>query len=387
MEKQPIALWDHLVRNLLPPAKLKGALHDVEMVESFRKEFGSAKDEVQSYLIHESLSKKSEEEVSTFVQRHQAFFIWLSNIVFEYQSGVDNAITIEKIYQLAAADIDAVILFLETSFAGHFNQDAGIPHSMGARLGGDLRPQLERVKKRLGEQEKNQQLVESIYAVLELLLQPGPVELSFRQLKYLKNLVLSLSKWSADLFKESQLPPLIETLIAVRFNDERFLFHVFKAFKDTLADIDSEEEQLTVLKDYYKRISQIVETGDAPFFSERPAPKETVLDWLSQEIYFLENRYPKKENVPGTLSSPKINTSLSVPVLALYVRLLKEAGIITNTNYQELFRAVSATFTTHRKADVAHSHLHSKFYAIEESARRKVFDQLMEMAHLCKRIG
>lgn len=321
------------------------------------------------------------------IEQHQVFFSDLLDTVFHYQSYTDIPFDWQKLYVQVADELEIIIRFLENSFSQYFNLSAKVPNPILARFEKDIRPQLSKIKIRLGEQEKNQHLIESIFGIIESHVKPlGMEAFSFHRLKYYKNLVAFLAKWNIDFYRDSKLPPLIETLLSLKFNDERFLFQVYNSLKESIAAVEPDEKQLQLLKSYYKCISQIIETANEALFPEKASPKDMVLDWLSQEIQFLEASYPKKENIPGAPAA-KINTSLSVPVLALYIRLFKEAGIITNNNYQELFRVVSSTFTTHRKADVAHTHLHSKFYAIEESAKRKVFDQLMEMAHLCKRIG
>jgi hypothetical protein len=82
----------------------------------------------------------------------------------------------------------------------------------------------------------------------------------------------------------------------------------------------------------------------------------------------------------------KIQTSVSVQVLALLTRLFKEAGIYTNTNITELLKAVSSLFSTHRQLEISFGHLQNKYYQIDEGTKRKVIDLLMSMAQQCKKL-
>jgi len=82
----------------------------------------------------------------------------------------------------------------------------------------------------------------------------------------------------------------------------------------------------------------------------------------------------------------KIQTSLSVPALALFTRLFKDAGIYTNTNQTDILKFVSSHFTTQRQLGVSHASLQNKYYQIEESTKRKVYEHLMEMAQMCKKL-
>jgi hypothetical protein len=385
MEKHPIELWDRLVCVNLYPSKLEESLSDKGSAELLIEESKRASKEVRSYLARESALCRSREEMALLIERYQSFFSQLSEVLYRYQPGTNFPVA-KAVYERVANDLEAILLFLETSFPAYFNLSGKVPGIMRARYERSMRPQLSEIKKEILEREKNQDLVERIFNIIESYLQPeGAEPLSFHLLNYFKSLLKFLARWNPEIFEDSKLPPIVELLISLKFNDARFLDIVFGIIKQNLSAVES-EDQYKLLKGYYKNTSQLLDRSSEPLCLNKPSPKDLILDWLSQEIYFLETCYPKKENTPDTVPA-KIKTSLSVPVLALYIRLFKESGIITNNNYQELFRAVSSAFTTNRNAEAAHSHLHSKFYAIEESARRKVFDQLMEMAHLCKRIG
>ena len=78
--------------------------------------------------------------------------------------------------------------------------------------------------------------------------------------------------------------------------------------------------------------------------------------------------------------------SLTVPLLALFTRLFKEAGIYTDTNQTDILKFVSSHFTTPRQLEISFGHLQSKYYQIDEGTKRKVIDHLMEMAQRCKKL-
>lgn len=386
MENHPIELWDQLVCHSIYPTNLKNVLPDDGTIALLMDASRKASLVTRSYLRKEALLRKTDTEMGLLVGQYQSLFTELLNMVFNYLRGSDFSDEIRMVYEQVAGDLEALIGFLETSFHKYFDTSAAVPDFIRVKFEKSVGQELAGIRGKFLEQEHDRQLADAVFEIFGAFLKDTE-SVSIHQLNYFKNLVDSLSKWNAEFYRHPKFSPLIIMLIALRFNEDAFLFQVLRVIREEIEGCDSEEAQLILLKEFYKIISQVIEAGGEPFFAERPSAKESILDWLSQEIYFLETRYPKKENASAVTPSPKINTSLSVPVLAFYIRLFKESGIITNTNFQELFRAVSSTFTTHRKAEATHSHLHSKFYAIEESARRKVFDQLMEMAHLCKRIA
>jgi hypothetical protein len=75
-----------------------------------------------------------------------------------------------------------------------------------------------------------------------------------------------------------------------------------------------------------------------------------------------------------------------VPVLALITRLFKGSGIFTNPNQTEILKFFAAHFTMQRKSDFSYGHLQSKYYQVDECTKKKVYDYLMVMAQLCKKM-
>jgi hypothetical protein len=93
---------------------------------------------------------------------------------------------------------------------------------------------------------------------------------------------------------------------------------------------------------------------------------------------------PNEKKQGESNEGSKIQTSLTVPVLALLTRLFKEAGIYTNTNQTDILKSVSSHFTTPRQPEVSYGHLQTKYYQIDEGTKKKVSDLLIDMAQLCK---
>jgi hypothetical protein len=152
-----------------------------------------------------------------------------------------------------------------------------------------------------------------------------------------------------------------------------------------MEDKESPTCRLEFLKSCYKNVSQLLEINDIPFYATLPSVQKTILDWISQELVHLEWMSVAVERI-AISEDNKIQTSVSVQVLALFTRLFKDSGIYTNTNITELLKAVSSLFSTHRQLDISFGHLQNKYYQIDEGTKRKVIDLLMSMAQQCKKL-
>ena len=385
MEKLPIEIWDELVYIDLAPATLKVTIEEGNAANVLLDRLRSAKNCIRIYLTRESCACRSIQEMTILVERHQVFFSDLLDTVYSYLTSKESTKALRALYELAASELETIMLFLASYFTTYFNQAIKVPRFMGWSFAKKAKSQLSKLKvPMMGNDEP--ELVSHIYSIIESVMVPSTDDdVNFYTLSYCKGLLEALSNWRFEGELKGKFPVLVEQLIAFQFNDDRFVKLVLGILQDRVTAISSESELDHFCNEYYKYVSQILETGRQRLLPDKHSAKEVILAWLSEEITYAQLRVPKKEN--EVASAVKIKTSLSVPILALYVRLFKELGIFTNVNHEELFRAVSLTFSTQRGGDVSVGYLHGQFYTVEESSKRKVFDQLMEMARLCKKLG
>lgn len=121
----------------------------------------------------------------------------------------------------------------------------------------------------------------------------------------------------------------------------------------------------------------------------RPYIKEQIGTWLSEEIYFLDQRQqlskPQANDIQDPQAEQKIHTSLSVAHLS--VKLLVEAKVITNRNYTELLRIVAKNFKTERNEELSENSLRNKYYSVENGTLRNMKEVLILLNNLVKQYG
>jgi hypothetical protein len=110
-----------------------------------------------------------------------------------------------------------------------------------------------------------------------------------------------------------------------------------------------------------------------------------MLDWIGKELAYLQvvTVIPEKKEVQEGV---KMHTSLTVPALALITRLFKDSGMITNANHTEILKFFTHHFTTQQKGEFSYDHMRTRYYNVEERTKKKVYDHLMLMAQLCKKL-
>lgn len=116
--------------------------------------------------------------------------------------------------------------------------------------------------------------------------------------------------------------------------------------------------------------------------------QELLLDWIDQEILFLEmklqtitrlNNEDKSTMLSESQSDLKIKTELSVSQLAYLIKILMEINLIQSKSVAALLRIIPNIFKTKRAESVGFSSLESKYYKPETSTKKSVRELLLRM--------
>ena len=76
--------------------------------------------------------------------------------------------------------------------------------------------------------------------------------------------------------------------------------------------------------------------------------------------------------------NPKILSSLSVPELALYFKLMIDMKFIQVENLQDFFRHITRTYRTKNTENISFESIRSKFYQPENATIKAVKSKLIE---------
>jgi hypothetical protein len=384
MEKHSIEIWDQLVHSTLHPTSLLEA--SPEQVNAYLATSIELKESLRRQFLRDTLYNKTEKETELLVERHQIIVTTLLNMLFDYQQHDSITSNQKQIYHQVAGYLEDIIAFMKNSFARYFNIDLYLPIPIKLREDHEVKRQLKIITKSLPDSEINDPLINILEQAIKVLLPINEESaVTYRQMSYFKNLLKEISCYLSTPTASSMYASLTDLLICWNFNELTFMREVCNNINNEVKNKETDESRLQYLRSFMKQVSQLTEKSSVALNMAQPTAKQMILDWLSLEISYRELKadFPESKNMQEDV---KINTSLSVPVLALLTRLLKDAGIFTNTNQTEILKFVSSHFTTQKKLEVSYNHLQSKYYKIDEDAKKKLFDHLMKMAQRCKKL-
>jgi hypothetical protein len=384
MNKHPIEIWDQLVHSILHPAVLIQSAPDA--IDGYLVTAKELKEALRMQLLRDTLYNKTEMEIGLLVERYQTISANLLDLLFQYQHYESLTRELKQFYQAVCAQLEEFIFLLKNTYGRYFNAGLNLPLPLRVREGHELKRYWKNIASMLTDHTINIPILNILDQCIKKLIHHNEItSVTYHQVSYFKNLLKELSGY----LSASAFPPaytsITELLISWNFNEFAFIHEVCIDIRTGAENKGSNEFRLEFLKNTQKQMSQLLEKSNAAFYSDRPTAKQTILEWIVQELTYLEEAAMvshKKEIKEGI----KIHTSISVPVLALITRLFKESGIVTNTNQTEILKFFAAHFTTLRKSEFSYGHLHSKYYDADEGTKKKVYDYLMEMAKLCKKL-
>jgi len=236
--------------------------------------------------------------------------------------------------------------------------------------------------------EKLISILYSCYSFLDK--EEKKITITYRHIIYLKDLLAELTSISLDV-KQGDLNVLIPNLlIYLNFNNPAFIIYMIDKFYGKMNAENSLQEKVLKLRFYKKEITQINSRTSQPFHQYLLPPKEQLLNWIEEEIDFLQNEsnIMKQAMIADEKldSEYKINTSLSVPQLAYFIRLLVEGKTITNINQTQLLKFFSSHFTSLKRENMSYGHLRSQYYKTELSAIESIRSLLLTLVTLSRKM-
>lgn len=377
MDNHKGAIWKDFIRSEIAPARLLNGMPESADISPYVQSSAQARDEFIDGLLTEAAACRDEAQLTGMVRRYQALVcIWMDQ-VHGYGQVSANQPERAALYEVVSGDLEACLQFIETYFATYFDRAAFAPRSRSAALRGAI-SRTESLLPDAGEAPLGPLLLLELRRLSEQ-------QLSFAQHSYLDQFLNGLLPSF-----NSAVPPRLHShlttyCIVKNFNASIVLEQLFSQMTDALSSLDTLDAKKERLLDYQKLLYQLPVEQELALYYNRTSVSDYLITWIEQE---LKSGYAdqKKETLVAADPLSKIHVSVSVPVLALLTRSMKDTGIITNSNLQEVFRFFAAHYTSQRKEAISPTSFHGKYYNVEEGTKRKVTDLLLEMVKAIRKI-
>lgn len=393
-----LKVLERLITVTLNPANLKPDKLNDAFISECRLLANIEKERIKNQFASVIFNPGSESLIEIYFRHHQTTLIKLADTVFNYLQQkkavnvyqLTNKSLVINFYKEILRVPEELLQFIAENYPGYFNTAIKIPDAQKWKSEPEIKSNLKQIRAALRKTDLNEKLLEITCEPIEALLS-STIEITYRELAYLKALINELQhfinrKNSSNIYEEFS-----HLLLYLNYNRLRFFNYFIEALKDAGDHFDTLHDQIDFYSLQIKLINQLPVKPGLIYKPELPSLKEQIGNWICEELYYLEKKqrliFPASLHLDKDLENTgKIHTNLSVSQLALGVKLLVDAKVITNKNSTELMSMVARSFKTDRQEVISEDSLRNKSYNFETATVEKLKDKIIGLLNMARAI-
>jgi hypothetical protein len=393
-----LKVLERLITVTLNPANLKPDKLNDAFISECRLLANNEKERIKNQFTSVIFNPGSESLIEIYFRHHQTSLIKLSDTIFNYLQQK----TSKSIYRLTNKSLvinfykeilrlpEELLQFIAENYPGYFNNEIKIPDAEKWKLEPEIKSNLKQIRAALRKTDLNEEVLGITCEPIEALLS-STIETTYRELAYLKAVINELQYFINRKNGSNVNEEFSHLLLYLNYNRLRFFNYYIKELKNTGDHFNTMHDQIDFYSLQLKLINQLPVKPGLIYKPGLPSLKEQIGTWICEELYYLEKK--QRLNFPAIIQgdkdwdkSGKIHTNLSVSQLALGVKLLVDAKVITNKNSTELMSIVARTFKTDRQDIISEDSLRNKSYNFETSTVEKLKDKIIGLLNMVRAI-
>ena len=372
------------------PELIRTAKLTQQTIDDWKTQAGKEKDIIKVQLMRGVFGINNERSLELYVQNCQQCLINLADEVTEYAGHFARKSRQAGLYQFMLLIVESLLTYIEQHCSRYFNIDAKVPDSYYKVEHTENKKKVEKINRVLEIQNINKSLLEILFQTFTSFIQEkNNTGITYRKLIYFKELLNEINALANNTLIEKSTNELVNLLLYLNFNHVLFFNFYINIICSELENMNSIAERIEKLSFHVKQLNQFHYRPGVSLFNDYPHIKDQVSGWLTEEIYFLE----KKNQLSISVMMPKNNnekleplfTSLSVPQLGFFIKLLVDTGVVNNKNQTELLKTITKTIRTHRNETISLDSLRNKYYNVDKSTTETVKDKLFNMINQTKK--
>jgi len=385
-----------LIRATIQPEEAQRVLIDcpgTDLLQQWTNEATVESEKIRLCLLNKNLHIQEKNARRQLAEQYLAELIYLSDLLFAYKKNYLPPL-LGDLYDYIIKELEELILLLHIRYPVYFNRFQKIPAIELHRYRIELRAQA-RILKQIfsGLLEDKKLLVILMTPICQFAGYIRETNHTYSELWYMKNLVKKLTILGTHHKGKDMDTILIEFLILHNFNSAAFIDYLTRDLLEKEKLPKAIFKKSIILAFHLKVLAQMETISGLCLVANRPSVKEETLNWVKEEINFLDYQQNRKDAAcshknkmqptqrgltemvkPGE----KIKTNFSVAEIALVIRCLQETEMVQCLDRRGIIKRTSMNFTSigTGEKDISCGSLDSKYSAVEQdtiqSLRKKI---------------
>jgi hypothetical protein len=356
----------------ISPENIKSVTVQKQKTSDWVLEAAAQKQAIREHLMEDTFGIRKEKALELCIAIYQSSLIELADTLAGYQKQVSKKDKMAAVYQDILFIVESMLTFIERHFTKYFNLDAKIPDSYLYVEQNEIKKKVTFLEAAFKKLNFDKTLLEILFLPLkEFTNERTKSIITFRKLIYLKELVYEIRALINDPDTVKTSTDLENLLLYLNFNNLFFFNYYIDKIRKQADETTSISERIEKVSWYIKEINQSHFRPGVSLYNDCPHIKDQLINWLSEDISHFERKH--QLNLSVTIpayekeKTEPVYTSLSVPQLALFIKILIDTGVISNKNQTELLRTISKTIRTSRNEIISAESLRNKYYSSDKA--------------------
>lgn len=314
---------------------------------------------------------------------HQKILVKMLDKTYEREIPSDTLLQRRTILAIIRSALEDLLTYIKTDCPLYFNYRQKVPKHLVAGWLGKITDNVRALEAKYSSASGNRELIDiALHAFKRL--DFGTTDLSYGELVYyelVQSRLLSLDTFDSD---ETILrQDICHCLMRLNYNCPLFVNYYTEHFQRILMTCETLSDRIDQASYFYKVVGQIKIETHLAFESSSPNVKDQVLDWLSHERDYLQEKWKLQTSCPShgdaLRADFKVTFDLSVSQVAFLIRTFVETGVIQNKNTSELIRFITSFVKTKKSETISLDSFRTKFYNTESGTKDAVKKMLQSM--------
>ncbi|MBA3675757.1 MAG: hypothetical protein H0W75_12525, partial [Chitinophagaceae bacterium] len=297
----------------------------------------------------------------------------------------NQASQLKNLYELILQHLEDLLSHIEHRYQKYFNPEEKVPEIYLRLSLADIRKKINTIRKAFAK-KADEKLLQIIVTPLSLFIKKKNI--SYRELMYIKELVRCLTEVDGvDKVNtvSSILSEVTELLVYMNFNCSTFVSYLLTQIEDAINALHEQYQKTERLMELQKEFNQMQLKPGAVFKIHAHPVKEQVTTWISEELFYLEQKQRLISIAPALhddaiiAEEEKLHLSASVEVLTLLARSAKDSKLILNKQMTVMFRNLAKFCRTTRAENPTAKSMLTKSYVAGRNNKLTAINILHEM--------